>query len=133
MGPLYSQRCSDQLSPLTKGAFKIFFTMYYDSCMHCVPRSGRPDSAHQSTLEGLTKNPPNIIQGIPAFCDFTIRNPRYFVILFQLKFAKKVDFRNLFKVRFLTVLILLSKNRTNYKSVQVETVLMEDSLYLVFC
>ena len=55
----------------------------------------------------------NCIQGIPAFCDFTIHDPRYFVILFQWKFAKKVDFRNLFKVRFLTVLILLSKNHTN--------------------
>jgi hypothetical protein len=27
-----------------------------------------------------------ILQGIPAFCDFTICDPRYFVILFQAKF-----------------------------------------------
>ena len=26
---------------------------------------------------------PNYIQGIPAFCDFTIRDPCYIVILFQ--------------------------------------------------
>ena len=26
------------------------------------------------------------IQGIPAFCDFTIRDPRYFVITFQVFF-----------------------------------------------
>ena len=40
------------------------------------------------------------IQGIPAFRDFTIRDPHYFVILFQLKLAKKVDFRKILKVRF---------------------------------
>ena len=33
------------------------------------------------------------VQGIPAFRDFTIRDPRYFLILFQGKLAKKVDFR----------------------------------------
>ena len=38
---------------------------------------------------------------IPAFRDFTIRDPHYFVILFQWKLAKKVDFRKNFKVRFL--------------------------------
>ena len=27
-----------------------------------------------------------VLQGIPAFRDFTIRDPRYFVILFQAKF-----------------------------------------------
>ena len=46
-----------------------------------------------------------VLQGIPAFRDFTIRDPRYFMILFQWKSAKKVDFSNFFKVRFLTVLI----------------------------
>ena len=40
------------------------------------------------------------IQGIPAFRDFTIRDPLYFVILFQWKLAKKVDFRKFLKVRF---------------------------------
>ena len=44
------------------------------------------------------------LQGIPAFRDFTIRDPRYFVILFQWKLAKKVDFRKFLKVRFLLVL-----------------------------
>ena len=44
-----------------------------------------------------------MIQGIPAFRDFTIRDPRYFVILFQWKSAKKVDFRKNFKVRILFV------------------------------
>ena len=44
-----------------------------------------------------------LLQGIPAFRDFTIRDPRYFVIHFQWKIAKKVDFRNFFKVRFLLV------------------------------
>ena len=29
------------------------------------------------------------VQGIPTFHDFTIRDPRYFVILFQWKLAKK--------------------------------------------
>ena len=41
------------------------------------------------------------IQGIPAFRDFTIRDPRYFVILFQWKLAKKMDFRKFLKVQFL--------------------------------
>jgi hypothetical protein len=27
-----------------------------------------------------------IVQGIPAFCDFTIPDPQYFVILFEAKF-----------------------------------------------
>ena len=57
-----------------------------------------------------------LIQGIPAFRDFTIRDPRYFMILFQWKSAKKVDFRNLFKVRILFVRFFvrfLIKNRTN--------------------
>ena len=40
------------------------------------------------------------LQGILAFRDFTIRDPRYFVIIFQLKLAKKVDFRKFLKVRF---------------------------------
>ena len=44
------------------------------------------------------------LQGIPAFRDFTIRDPRYFVILFQWKLAKKVDFRKILKVRFLLLL-----------------------------
>ena len=42
----------------------------------------------------------NVIQGIPAFRDFTIRDPLYFVILFQWKLAKKVDFRKFLKIRF---------------------------------
>ena len=57
----------------------------------------------------------DIIQGIPAFRDFTIRDPRYFVILFQWKSAKKVDFRKNFKVRILFVQFFvrfLIKNRT---------------------
>ena len=41
-----------------------------------------------------------VIQGIPAFRDFTIRDPRYFVILFQWKLAKKVDFWKKIKVPF---------------------------------
>ena len=45
-----------------------------------------------------------VIQGIPAFRDFKIRDPRYFVILFQWKLAKKVDFWKFLKVRFLLVL-----------------------------
>ena len=63
------------------------------------------------------------IQGIPAFRDFTIRDPRYFVILFQWKLAKKVDFWKVLKVLFLLVLFIIStvhivrflktKNRTN--------------------
>ena len=36
------------------------------------------------------------LQGIPAFRDFTIRDPLYFLILFQWKLAKKVDFRKNF-------------------------------------
>ena len=36
-----------------------------------------------------------LVQGIPAFRDFTIRDPRYFLILFQWKLAKKVDFRKI--------------------------------------
>ena len=52
------------------------------------------------------------VQGIPTFRDFTIHDPRYFVIQFQWKLAKKVDFRKIFKVRFLLVQFLI-KNRTN--------------------
>jgi hypothetical protein len=51
------------------------------------------------------------LQGIPSFRDFTIRDPRYFVSLFQWKSAKKVDFRKFFKVRILFVRFLI-KNRT---------------------
>ena len=44
----------------------------------------------------LSHSPYALIQGIPAFRDFTIRCPLYFVILFQWKLAKKVDFRKFF-------------------------------------
>ena len=48
------------------------------------------------------------IQGIPAFRDFTIRDPRYFVILFEAKFhdfeeknpKKKIFFENFFFRKF---------------------------------
>ena len=53
-----------------------------------------------------------ILQGIPAFRDFTIRDPRYFVILFQWKLAKKVDYKRILKVRFQLVQFLI-KNPTN--------------------
>ena len=43
------------------------------------------------------------LQGIPAFRDFIIRDPLYFVILFEWKLAKKVDFRKFLKVRFLKI------------------------------
>ena len=33
------------------------------------------------------------LQWIPAFHDFTIRDPRYLVILFEWKLTEKVDFR----------------------------------------
>ena len=50
----------------------------------------------------MRTNLPNFLelQGIPAFRDFTIRDPLYFVIFFQWKLAKKVDFRKFLKVRF---------------------------------
>ena len=51
------------------------------------------------TNESSTKSVMFQVQGIPAFRDFTIRDPRYFVILFQWKLAKKVDFRKFLKVR----------------------------------
>ena len=57
------------------------------------------------------------IQGIPAFRDFTIRDPRYFVILFQWKLAEKVDFRKFLKVRFL-------------KTVQIKKIVRFLKLYL---
>ena len=53
------------------------------------------------------------IQGIPAFRDFTIRDSRYFVILFQWKLAKKVDFWKKFKVQFLLVWFFGTKNHKN--------------------
>ena len=34
----------------------------------------------------LNEHPHFRVQGIPAFRDFTIRDPRYFVIMFQAKF-----------------------------------------------
>ena len=47
------------------------------------------------------------IQGIPAFRDFTIRDPRYFVILFSEKLAKIVDFSKILKVRLLVRSLLV--------------------------
>ena len=41
----------------------------------------------------LTEN--NANTGDPPFRDFRIRDPLYFMILFQWKLAKKVDFRKL--------------------------------------
>ena len=49
----------------------------------------------------VKKNLLILVQGIPEFCDFTIRDPRYFVILFRWKLSEKVDFKIILKVRFL--------------------------------
>ena len=62
---------------------------------------------HQFVCREIRGASGNVLQGIPAFRDFTIRDPRYFVILFQWKSAKKVDFRKFLTVRFLLVRFLV--------------------------
>ena len=58
------------------------------------------------------------IQGVPAFCDFTIHDPRYFVILFQ-AFLKKRNQKRKKKKNQLSLLTSFLETKSLFSSTSV--------------